>query len=367
MITTDEATLSLYWPLWGATFDSDEVGGIGRGVTVCVPLADEWRTVQQTDVWMAQWRSEGGGIGGPQPPCCLVLFAGVHGVRSIHEAIVQKGSALQEAARTAVTALRLHRPGWFLEPTQALTVYYAPSLAVGGLAPVVRAPGPYRQIFVSGDTHRPAMPYALRLADLTVDPHQPGPIAHVWALLQAYQWAGRNTSVDIAIEAFHQSYGFQLRPASRVGNLFTALDAMLGGMSAWKVAGVPVKPRGYARRAEAALRTSRSPAPVDDPVSTARWLHHDRGGRGLRNGLAHGNAAVLDGEVATAHERLQAIVRAVLWQYLELAVAWARNPDACAAQLALRTETPLAAVYVTALEAEARRPGILEALLRDPV
>ena len=65
-------TLSLYFPLWGATFDSDGVGGIGRGVMVYVPYAEEWRIIQKTDVWMAQWRSEGGRGEGPTPPCCIV-------------------------------------------------------------------------------------------------------------------------------------------------------------------------------------------------------------------------------------------------------------------------------------------------------
>lgn len=66
-------TLSLYFPLWCARFDSDGVGGIGRGVMVYVPSAQEWHTIQKTDVWMAQWRNEGGRGEGPTPPCCIVV------------------------------------------------------------------------------------------------------------------------------------------------------------------------------------------------------------------------------------------------------------------------------------------------------
>ena len=90
------------------------------------------------------------------------------------------------------------------------------------------------------------------------------------------------------MESFNRSYGYQLLPPSRAGNLFTALDAMLGGMSAWKIGRVPVKPRGYARRVEVALRTSAAPESVADAETLSKWLASPHGGRGLRNAIAHG-------------------------------------------------------------------------------
>lgn len=354
-------TLRLYFPLWGASFDSDGVGGIGRGVGVYVPDAHEWQTIQKTDVWMAQWRSEGGRVEGPTPPCCIVISARLGSADSIYAAIEETGETLLSMARTAVTALRLFRPGWFLQPEQAMYVFYAPSLPLN----IVRAPGPYRQVFVSGPTHLPLARFELKLDELTQRLDSPGPIAATWDLLQDYRRSSGNTSVEIAIESFNRSYGFQLRPPSRAGNLFTALDAMLGGMSAWKIGRVPVKPRGYARRIEVALRSADSPAFPGDPHEVAGWLHSDRGGRGLRNAIAHGTGSAVEAEAQRACDRLQAIVRSLLRQYLHFAIIWARRHEDTAARLGLAAESPLAAAYVTALEAEAKRPGSMLDLLRE--
>lgn len=352
--------LNLYFPLCGADFDSDGVGWIGGDVAVYVPDAEEWHTIQKTDVWMAQWRSEGGRGEGPTPPCCIIAGTELGGADSIYAAIEEMGETLLTAARTAVTALRLFRPGWFLQPEQVLYVFYAPSLPLN----VVRAPGPYRQVFVAGPTHIPMERLNLKLDDLTQRLDSPGPIAATWKLLEDYQCAGRNASVEIAIESFNRSYGFQLRPASRAANLFTALDAMLGGMSAWKIGRVPVKPRGYARRVEVALACAASPEFPGDPHDAARWLHSARGGRGLRNAIAHGDGSKVEPEAQRAYERLQSIVRVLLRQYLHFSTVWARQRDETAVRLGLAAESPLSAAYVTTLEAEAKRPGSMLDLLQ---
>ena len=117
-------------------------------------------------------------------------------------------------ARTAVTALRLFRPGWFLQPEQAMYVFYAPSLPLN----VVRSPGPYRQVFVSDPTNIPMARFELKLDDLTQRLDSPGPIASTWELLQDYRRSGGNTSVEIAIESFNRSCGFQVaitKPSSQ--------------------------------------------------------------------------------------------------------------------------------------------------------
>jgi hypothetical protein len=353
-------TLNLYFPLWGASFDSDGIGAIGPGVLVYVPNADEWRTIQKKDVWTAQWRSEGGRGEGPTPPCCIVVSTPLGSADSIYAAIDQMGKELLSMARTAVTTLRLFRPGWFLQPEQAMYVFCAPSLPLN----VLRAPGPYRQVFVSNPTHIPMARLVLKRDDLTQRLESPGPIAATWELLQDYLRSGGNASVEIAIESFNHSYGFQLRPSSRAANLFTALDAMLGGMSAWKIGRVPVKPRGYARRVEVALRCATEPSFPGDPHDAARWLHSASGGRGLRNAIAHGTGSEVQAEANDAYERLQAIVGALLRQYLHVAIIWARQPEETAARLGLGAGSPVAAAYVTTLETEAKRPGSMLDLLQ---
>jgi hypothetical protein len=348
--------LRLYFPLWGLRFDSDGVAGIGRGIAVYVPEAEEWLTIQKTDVWKAQWGSEPR-LEGPTPPCCIVVSTPLGAADSIYDAIEARGTQLLRVANDAVTALRLFRAGWFLHPVQAMYVFEAP------LAPnVARAPGPYRQAFVSGQA--PLARFELRIEDLTRTLDAPGPIAATWSLLESYRRTPGNASVEIAIESFNQSYGFQLRPMSRAGNLFTSLDAMLGGMRAWKIGRVPVKPRGYARRLESALRTSAAGEAAGDARESARWLESSRGGRGLRNAIAHGADEALDETANDAHERLQAIVRAVLGQYLHFATRWAEGGVETAARLGLHAESPLAAAYVTTLAAEVKAPGSMLDLLQ---
>ena len=135
-------------------------------------------------------------------------------------------------------------------------------------------------------------------------------------------------------------------------------------MSAWKIGRVPVKPRGYARRVEVALRCAASQAIPGDPQDAARWLHSQRGGRGLRNAIAHGTGSKVEAEAQRAYERLQSIVRALLRQYLHFSVIWARQHEETAARLGLAAGSPLAAAYVTTLEVEAKHPGSMLDLLR---
>ena len=351
-------TLSLYFPLWGASFDSEEPGVIAPGVAFYVPYADEWRTVQKTDVWMAQWRASGGRGDGPPPPCCVVAVADLEGSDSIHAAVDSLGPLLLSAARDAVTTLRLYRPGWFLQPEQAMYAYYAPSLPRN----VIRAPGPYRQAFVGGTFSIPMPPYSLSIADLTKDHEVPGPITRTSGLIANYNATGGNDSVEIAIESFNRSYGYQLRAASRAANLFTALDAMLGGMSARKIGRVQIDPRGFARRVETALSAAANPAFDGDPRVEARWLNTS--GRELRNAIAHGNGLAVEAEAVGAQERLQAIVRCVLRQYLHFAVPWLADRNAIAGRLNISPDASLVAAYVTALEAQARQAGTTLDLLQ---
>jgi hypothetical protein len=352
-------TLNLYFPLWGAGFDSEATGAIGPGVMVYVPRAEEWRTIQKTDVWKAQWGSEGGRGEGPTPPCCIVLATPLGSADSIHAAIDEIGGGLLSMAHDAVTALRLYRPGWFLQPEQAMYVFYAPSL----LWNIVRAPGPYRQVFLSDPTQVPMALFELKPDELTQQLDSPRPIMAIWELFREYRRSGGNSSVEIAIESFNRSYGFQFRPQSRASNLFTALDAMLGGMGTGKIGRVPVDPRGFARRVEAALKAA-SPRFPGEPDDAARWLNSDRGGRGLRNEIAHRSGSKVETQAQDAYERLQSIVRTLLLQYLKFSTVWARQHDEIAERLGLAADSSLSAAYVTILEAEARQPASMSDLLQ---
>ncbi len=362
-MTAAPTQLNLYFPLFGVAFASDAVGEIARGVEAYVPKADEWRALLKTEMWKAQpdGASEpDGDADEPEPPCCIVAHSQLpEGPHNPNE-IAAFGNVLLGLARDAVVALRLLRPGWFLHPEQSMHLFYAPTLPLN----VLRAPGPYRQVFVTG-LEEPGLPkYDLPLAELTRTGGAPSTISAVWQLLQAYRRTGGDMSVELAIESFHRSYGYQLAPRSRAGYSFTALEAMLGGMNAWWIGRVPVKPRGYAQRVEAALRTSTAPQRIDSAQDASAWLASEQGARGLRNAIVHGVLDAGEAPARDAHERLQAIVRSVLYQYLQFAGLWLAHGPELAARLSLEADSPLAAAYVTTLEAGARQPGSMLDLLQ---
>ena len=349
-------TLALYFPLWGLNFDSEGAGAVGR-VMCCEPHWEEWLTLQKSDVWHASRQASAAPAEIPKAPCCLVCFAPLGELTSIEAAIETHGPRLLATTRDAVTVLRLYRSGWFLQPEQAMYVYYAPSLS-GSLR---RAPGPYRQAFVAGVRDLKLSPYQLRIADLTQARDTPGPITATWLLLEDFRASGGNNSVEIAIEAFNRSYGYQLRAVSRAANLFTALDALLGGMSARRIGKVAINPRGFARRVEVALSLG-DPSSAANPRVEARWLNSE--GRELRNAIAHGNGRAAEADAAASYERLQAIVRALLRQYIGFATRWNADRESVAESVGVPPASSLAATYVSALESEARQPGSARDILQ---
>lgn len=344
----------LYLPLFGLEFDSEGVGAISHEVALYVPDVDEWRTVQKTDVFMAQWRNESvPSAGGPRPPCCIVVSAGLPADKRLDEVIREDGERLQRLGRQSVTALRLYRAGWFLSPDLAFATFYAPTLPLN----IIRAPGPYRQAFVGGCAELPMPGYRLSIKDLNTAPAASGSLSAVWNQLEACRSAGRNSSVEIAIESFDRSYGYQLRPASRAAELFTALDAMIGGMSARQIGTVRVNPRGFTERIAAALKHAADPAIRARAVDEARWLNAlevdgGLGGRGLRNAIAHSHGQAVEVQAAAQYSRLRAIVCELLLQYVALATRWMQDRAAISERLRIATESPLTGAYLRALDAE---------------
>lgn len=343
------APLSLYLPLWGAEFDnggdSDGVGGLGGQVFASVPSSEEWRNLQQTDVMLARMRAA---KSIPAPPPCLVVFARRNEDESIDAAIERSGSEMLREARDAVLVLRLFKPGWFLDPEFAEVCF---AVAERGWQ-LRRKPGPYRQVFLTGVEELPLAPYRLCLADLTTPPDEAGPIFEIRELLMAFRARSGNASVEIALDNFNRSYGFQLTPVDRLANLFVALDAMLGGMSAKRLGNVRLRRNSYRNRVQAAL--SLSPQAGIDAAGEAAWLNAMNGGRGLRNAIAHGDHQALGGAAATeAQARVQHIVRWLLRLYMRFALRWAEEEAEISARHGLPARTPLAIAFNTLLEARA--------------
>lgn len=355
-MSNETTLLSLYFPLWGAQFDSDGVGGLGGQVVAYVPSSEEWRHLQQTDVMLARMRAA---RSIPAPPPCLVVFARRHEGESIDAAIERAGGEMLREARDAVLVLRLFKPGWFLDPEFAEVCF---AVAERGWQ-LRRKPGPYRQVFLTGVEELPLAPYHLSLADLTTPPDAAGPIAEIWDLLMAFRSRSGNASVEIALDNFNRSHGFQLTPVDRLANLFVALDAMLGGMSAKRLGNVRLRRNSYRNRVQAAL--SLSPQAGVDAADEAAWLSAMNGGRGLRNAIAHGDHQALGGAATEAQARVRHIVRLLLRLYLRFALRWAEEEAEISARCGLPARTPLAIAFNTLLEARAEGSSVADQALVD--
>jgi hypothetical protein len=129
------------------------------------------------------------------PACCIVLSPPLGTSDSIEVAIEEMGEGLLSMARTAVTALLLYRPGWFIQPELALYMFYAPSLALN----IVRAPGPYRQVFASDPSYIPMTRFELKLDELTQEARFPashhgnlGAVARISALRREFVYRNRH-------------------------------------------------------------------------------------------------------------------------------------------------------------------------------
>jgi hypothetical protein len=343
--------LTLYCPLWGAAMiapaelpEDNQIGLVGGQVLASVPFDDEWRAIQQTDVYLERLRS----AGSVQIPPCLTCFEPLRDRETMGSAMDRAGPAMLQQSRDAVTALRLLKPGWFLQPELAETTF-----AVAGSGwQIERLPGVYRQAFVASDFHMTREGYSLNLNELTTMVMR-GRATEIFELLQQYRASGGNGAVDIALENFDRSYGgMATTDTQRAANLFIALDAMLGGMSARRIDRTRLRQRFFRRRVEAALAAA-DPNLSIDAAREARWLDARDGARSLRNALAHGDAGALDHDLAEAVPRLEHIVRALLLQGLRFSLKWAAEPEAVSARFGVAGPRSFTAAYNKALEGRA--------------
>jgi len=343
-------SLCLYAPLWGATFDSEDAGRVGGQVLASIPYDDEWTSIQRSSVARARRVNAAGDV---SPPLCLTFHCRYGAGEDLQQAIDRNDSQGRTQVHRAALALRLLRPGWFLDPEFAEMCWAS---AHQGWQ-LQRIPGPYRQVALGGTIDPPLPPYSLAHADLGTAAGMERPLTRLHASLAATTGRDDDASTDIATEGFNRSYAYQFTPAQRMAHLFLALDTMLGGMSETRPGGVQMRARsgGFRVRVKAALAAAGT-----EPIECARraaWLNGGEPGEGrwLRNCIAHGDA--IGEQPMTSVLQLQDLVRAILRQYLYFAARWIADRRTILQRFGLPADCGLVGAYNTALERHARNTG----------
>jgi hypothetical protein len=311
--------LWLYLPLWGANFDSENVGLVGGQVLASIPYSDEWDEIQQNEVVQEQ-RRLANYTSLSEPPLCITVVEERFSSETVDEAVERIGSKMLSQAQTAVLVMRLYKSGWFLTPDQA-EICFAINEQGWNLQ---RRPGPYRQAFLTGLDNIPFPGYDLKIAELTTSNSEPGAISLLWNQLIEVRSNADNASVEIALENLNRSYGFQLKPSQRLAHLFMALDAMLGGFNEDEPGGLKLSGSSskFSQRFKAALLADGQE--FIEANQQVGWLNNNKpgGGRWLRNCIAHGDDINTDSLADAAQLRLQDIIRVLLRQYIRFLIRW---------------------------------------------
>ncbi len=352
-----------YFPLWGATLDGPDVGLIGGAVSVMIPYKDEWRLLQRSEAWkerfthaLESFAEEDVQVVGPESPPCLVMVLPLVSDESFSEGVDRLREQMLEEARDAVLALRLFKPGWFIDPEMSECAFVQKPN-------IVRLSGPYRQAFMEAVPEELPSRFALRMEELSPQKGLPSQIASLWNLIEQYKHIAHHTTADIAIENFNQSYGFQLKGVQRCALLFTVLDTILGGFNVKRIGRLKLNSE-FRERVFAALEAVQGDWLGTDstPVELTQWLN--TAGRRIHQAISSGEMASVAVEADGSWEYVQLIVRVLLRQYIEFSVRWFKNPEMVQKRLGLSGEIPPVIGYNLALELKARQKVSLDDLLK---
>lgn len=355
-----------YFPLWGASLDSQEVGLVGGSVSVMIPYKDEWKLLQKSEAWIERFEQVLGNFSedeipeiGPDPPPCLVMSLPLVSDESFVEGVERLKEQMVEEARDAVLALRLFKPGWFIDPEMAECAFVQKPN-------IVRMPGPYRQAFMESLPGELPTRYAMRIRELSAQRGVSSAIACLWNLIEQYNHIAHHTTADIAIENFNRSYGFQLRGTQRAAYLFTALNALTGGMNAQRISRLKLNSH-FRDRILAALEVVQGTWLGTDssPKELAQWLN--TAGRRVHNGVSYGESAAISVEADGSWEYIQLIVRVLLRQYLEFSVKWFKNASEICSLLGLPNNVSPVIAYNLALELKVKNSAGVDDLLKFDV
>jgi len=292
--------LTLYQPLWAATFDDEGAGFLGGGTMASIPFEDEWYMLQKGSLARQ----------GAPPQLCLTTLRPIPEDQSIEEAIAVHGDALLREASCAVLALRLYKAGWFLSPELAERSF----VIAREDWRIERLPGVFRQAFLSGDLHHPLPGYSLSINDLCTRDGESTPLNVLMERLLRVDRRG-HPELALAADGFNRSYGLISAQDERLAHLFIALEAMLGGFN--ETGPMNLDLEGPGARIPGRIRASRLAAgdPAQLAFQMASWVQDE--GRRLRNSVAHGEFLLLpERDLDSAVLKLQLLIRSLLCQYL---------------------------------------------------
>ena len=296
--------LTVYLPLLGLEFDHLEFAALDAKAGFGKPSLEEWRFVCKTGVWLKEIKNSANLMFDEQAvPACIQLFSQIEPGQDLGPLLYRDF----RAGWDSVLILRLFKPGWFFSP-HLFQICYSTTEGHYG-----REPGPYRQIQKKHFGDFDSQHYCLDLSELVTGNIQASaPISPTSRLVRQYRDTGTDSSVEYAARNFHLSYSLFVCWAQRCSHLFTALDTMLGGMSATTIYDTPLKTR-FKERVLLLLQN----AALNDAETETRWLDdHLAGGRYIRNNIAHGNLEAVEESSRQSYARLQRLARVILKQYI---------------------------------------------------
>jgi hypothetical protein len=340
----NKKTFTCYFPLWGFGFDSDDAGIIGGKVIGCKPYREEWQNILKSDVLKeyASYRSTP--VWDLEPQFCLSITYALSNDESLLEGIGRHQEKIYQQIRDALLALRLFRKGWIMDP------YLVEYSFMDNDNFIIRNPGPYRQIFMAGfDNNFPDF-YSLDPKDLTYSVNENKPLRKIFDLISDYRNSGGNQSMEVAIENFGLSYSLpgNISWEQKISFLFTALDAMLGGMSLHRR-----NNRYYLRDTEMEvffrerIQQVLSLCGYSNAEEESQWVDSLRH---LRNPIAHGSRSGVEKDAEESFERFQEVIRSILKHYMAFALRYKTGRTQIAELLGLELTTGLTEMYNKALE-----------------
>jgi hypothetical protein len=340
----NKKTFTCYFPLWGFGFDSEEAGIIGGKVFGCKPYQKEWQNILKSDVLKEYAAYRSTVVWEVEPQFCLCITYPLSIEESLYDGVERHQEEIYQQIRDALLALRLFRKGWIMDP------YLVEYSFMDNSNFILRSPGPYRQIFMAGfDNNFPEF-YVLDPKELSYTQDEKKPLRKIFDLIAKYRESGGNQSVEIAIENFGLSYSLpgNISWEQKISFLFTALDAMLGGMSLHRR-----NNRYYLRDTEMEvffrerIQQVLSLCGNSSAEEESKWVDSLRQ---LRNPIAHGSRSGVEKDAEESFDRFQDVIRNILKHYMAFSVRFKAQKTQIAGILGMEPTTGLTEMYNKALE-----------------